>query len=137
MVSIGVSIVLGAVLTVKKCRDRRYKFDHFYVIFYGMICYVISACFIISNHLGRCNFVSKWYVISSNYWKLKFRNVFIWIAFNIDLSVELLIFEVIFSRDNVKYGTFLLIYWQQLQSTLFYNDLWFYDLIILWSLLLM
>lgn len=56
LVSIGISVVIGAVLTVKKCRDRRYKFDHFYVIFYGMICYVISACFVISNHEGRCNF---------------------------------------------------------------------------------
>uniref|UniRef100_T1GAX0 Uncharacterized protein n=1 Tax=Megaselia scalaris TaxID=36166 RepID=T1GAX0_MEGSC len=52
LVSIAVSLILGAVLTVKKCRDRRYKFDHFYVIFYGMICYVISACFIISNHMA-------------------------------------------------------------------------------------
>ncbi|XP_017477370.1 PREDICTED: uncharacterized protein LOC108367296 [Rhagoletis zephyria] len=54
MVGVIVAVALAGALTLRKYMQRQYSYDHFYVIFYGLICFVISACFMLTNNLDIC-----------------------------------------------------------------------------------
>ncbi|XP_053947770.1 uncharacterized protein LOC128856493 [Anastrepha ludens] len=47
-------VALAGGLTLRKYMQRQYSYDHFYVIFYGLICFVISACFMLTDNLDIC-----------------------------------------------------------------------------------
>ncbi|XP_050329992.1 uncharacterized protein LOC126759298 [Bactrocera neohumeralis] len=49
-----VAVALAGGLTLRKYLKRQQSYDHFYVIFYGLICYLISCCFMLTGNLNIC-----------------------------------------------------------------------------------
>ncbi|KAH8418208.1 hypothetical protein KR222_000717, partial [Zaprionus bogoriensis] len=43
---------LSAGWTLHKRSKQRYSFDHFYIIFYGLLCSLLGSCFMLSNQLA-------------------------------------------------------------------------------------
>lgn len=48
-----VVLVLAIGWTVRKHIKQRYSFDHYYIIFYGLLCSLLGSCFLLSKQLGK------------------------------------------------------------------------------------
>ena len=45
--------ILAAVWTLRKYMKKKYLFENFYIIFYGLICSIISAVFLATENTGK------------------------------------------------------------------------------------
>ncbi|XP_030382072.1 uncharacterized protein LOC115629691 [Scaptodrosophila lebanonensis] len=46
------AFALALIWTFRKHRKQRYSFDHYYIIFYGLLCQLLSSCFMLSKQLA-------------------------------------------------------------------------------------
>ncbi|XP_032599002.2 uncharacterized protein LOC6557165 isoform X2 [Drosophila grimshawi] len=70
----AISLALG--WTLRKHGKQRYSYDHYYIIFYGLLCSLLGSCFMLSNQLAisyyfSCIGLCVVYVASFSYVSLR------------------------------------------------------------------
>jgi len=47
------ALILALCWTLRKHGKQRYSYDHYYIIFYGLLCSLLGSCFMLSKQLGE------------------------------------------------------------------------------------